>query len=54
MAACLSFANEIRNGCYFKVLFLDRIYRINGILFACGEIPLGRRPCYPDDPVDPV
>jgi hypothetical protein len=44
----------MRNGCYFKVLFFDRIYRINGILFACGEIPLGRRPYYPDDPVDPV
>jgi hypothetical protein len=54
MASCLSFTNEMRNGCYFKVLFFDRIYRINGILFACGEIPLGRRPYYPDDPVNPV
>ena len=25
----------------FLFLFLDRIYRINEIFFACGEIPLG-------------
>jgi hypothetical protein len=36
------------------IFLLDRIYRIIGILFACGEIPLGRRPYYPDDPVNPV
>jgi len=54
MASRLSLSDEIRNGCYFKILFFDRIYRINGILFACGEIPLGRRPYYPDDPVNPV
>jgi hypothetical protein len=35
-------------------IFLDRIYRIDGIFFACGERPFGRRPSYPDDPVDPV
>jgi hypothetical protein len=34
--------------------FLDRIYRIDGIFFACGERPFGRRPLYPADPVDPV
>jgi hypothetical protein len=28
--------------------------RIDGIFFACGERPFGRRPLYPDDPVDPV
>jgi hypothetical protein len=38
----------------FLITFLDRIYRIKGIFFACGEIPLGRRPLYPDDPVNPV
>jgi len=34
--------------------FLDRIYRINEIFFARGEIPIGRRPFYPVDPVNPV
>jgi hypothetical protein len=34
MAACLSFANEIRNGFYFKILFFDRIYRIIRIIFS--------------------
>jgi hypothetical protein len=37
-----------------SISFFDRIYRINGIFFACGEILLGRRPFYPDDPVNPV
>jgi hypothetical protein len=36
------------------IIFFDRIYRIDGIFFACGERPFGRRPLYPDDPVDPV
>ena len=36
------------------LILLDRIYRIDGIFFACGEDPFGRRPLYPDDPVDPV
>ena len=36
------------------VSFFDRIDRINGIFFACGEVLLGRRPFYPDDPVNPV
>ena len=36
------------------IIFLDRIYRIDGIFFACGERPFGRRPLYPDDPVNPV
>jgi len=35
-------------------IFLDRIYWINGIFFAYGERPFGRRPLYPDNPVDPV
>jgi hypothetical protein len=44
-------------------IILDRIYppnrrrtfsRINGIFFAYGERPFGRRPFYPDNPVDPV
>ena len=36
------------------IFLLDKIYRINGIIIACGGIPLGRRPFYPDNPVDPV
>jgi len=36
------------------ISFFDRIYRINGVLYACGDLPLGRRPFYPDDPVNPV
>jgi len=28
--------------------------RIDGIFFACGERPFGRRPLDPNDPVDPV
>jgi len=36
------------------LFFLDRIYRIDGIFFAYGERLFGRRPLYPDDPVDPV
>jgi hypothetical protein len=36
------------------IILFDRIYRIDGIFFACGERPFGRRPLYPDDPVDPV
>jgi hypothetical protein len=41
-----------RNG--FDFIFLDRIYRIDGIFFACGERPFGQRPLYPDYPVDHV
>jgi hypothetical protein len=36
------------------IFLLDKIYRINGIIIACGGIPLGQRPFYPDNPVDPV
>ena len=43
----------MRNGFDFY-FFLDRIHRIDGIFFACGERPFGRRPLDPDDPVDPV
>jgi hypothetical protein len=42
------------NGFDLYFLVFDRIYRINGIFFAYGEIPLGRRPLFPDDPVNPV
>jgi hypothetical protein len=38
----------------FLLFFIDRIYRIDEIFFACGERTFGRRPLYPDDPVDPV
>jgi len=44
----------LRNGFEFNYFYLDRIYRIIRIFFACGEGPFGRRPHYPDDPVDPV
>jgi len=37
--------------CYF---YLDRIYRIIRNYFACGEGLFGRRPHYPNDPVDHV
>ena len=42
------------NGFDFYYVYLDRIYRIIRNFFACGEVPFGRRPYYPDDPVDPV
>ena len=42
------------NGFDFYYVHLDRIYRIIRIFFACGEGPFGRRPHYPNDPVDPV
>ncbi|CAB1070395.1 hypothetical protein D1AOALGA4SA_905 [Olavius algarvensis Delta 1 endosymbiont] len=44
----------LRNGFDFYLFYLDRIYRIIRIFFACGEGPFGRRPHHPDDPVDPV
>jgi len=44
----------LRNGFDFNNFYLDRIYRIIRIFFACGEGPFGRRPHYPDDPIDPV
>jgi hypothetical protein len=34
--------------------YLERINRITGNFFACGEGSFGRRPRDPDDPVDPV
>jgi hypothetical protein len=41
-----------RNG--FDFIFLDRIYRIDGIFSPSARSPFGRRPFYPHDPVDPV
>jgi len=38
----------------YLISFLDRIYRINGIFFAFGEVPFGRRPFYLNNPVNPV
>ena len=38
----------------FFFYFFDWIYGINGIFFAGDEIPLGRRPFYPDNPVNLV
>ena len=37
---------------FLLFLVLDRIYRIIRSFFACGEGPFGRRPHYPNDPVD--
>jgi hypothetical protein len=42
------------NGFEFYYFCLDRIIRIIRSFFACGEGPFGRRPYYPNDPVDPV
>ncbi len=42
------------NGFDYIYFYLDRIYRIIRNFFACGEDPSGRRPHYPNDPVDPV
>jgi len=49
---------------FLLFLFLDRINQSSLKLrpgtqdyldfFACGEGPFGRRPYYPNDPVDPV
>ena len=39
----------INNG--FDFIFLDRIYRIDGIFSPSARSPFGRRPFYPDDPV---
>jgi hypothetical protein len=41
-----------RNG--FDFIFLDRIYRIDGIFSPSARSPFGRRPFYLDDPVDPI
>ena len=41
-----------RNGIDF--IFLDRIYRIDEILFAFGKELFRPRPFYPDNPVDLV
>jgi Ni,Fe-hydrogenase I small subunit len=43
----------MRNGFDFYY-YLDRINRISRNFFACGEGPCGRRPHYPNDPVNPV
>jgi hypothetical protein len=42
------------NGFEFYYFYLDRINRILMNFCACGEGPFGRRPHYPNDPVDPV
>jgi hypothetical protein len=42
------------NGFDFYSFDLDRINRIVRNFFACGGGPLGRRPHYPNDPVNPV
>ena len=42
------------NGFDFYYVYLDRIYRIIGIFFACGEGFFGRKPHYHNYPVDLV
>jgi hypothetical protein len=49
----LQLVKGIWNGFDFYYFYLDRIYRIVRNFFACGEGPFGRRPHYPNDPVDP-
>jgi hypothetical protein len=41
-------------GVYLSLFILDMIYRIDGIFPPTARSPIGRRPFYPDDPVDPV
>ena len=36
------------------IIFLTGFTGLTGFFFACGASPFGRRPLYPDDPVDPV
>ena len=36
------------------LFFLTGFTGLTGFFFACGESAFGRRPLYPDDPVDPV
>jgi hypothetical protein len=60
----LQIVEGMRNGFDFYCFYLDRIYqsslryaparRIIRNFFACGEGSFGRRPHYPNDPVDPV
>jgi len=45
---------DMWNGFDFYYLNLDRINRIIRNFFAFGEGPFGRRPHYPNDPVNPV
>ncbi len=40
------------NGFDIYYVYLDRIYWIISIFFACGEGSFGQRPRYPDDLVD--
>jgi hypothetical protein len=52
MPGGVSYMKLQRNG--FDFIFLDRIYRIDGIFSPSARSSFGRRPFYPDDPVDPV
>ncbi len=38
----------------YIIFYFDRIIRIIRNFFASGEGPFGRRPRYPNDPVNPV
>jgi hypothetical protein len=44
----------MRCGIDSNFIFLTGFTGLLGFFFACGERPFGRRPLYPDDPVDPV
>ena len=50
----LQIVEAMWNGFNFYYFYLDRIYRIIRNFFACGQGPFGRRPHYPNDPVNPV
>ena len=51
--SCETQINEgVWNGFDFNYFYLDRIYGIIRNFFACGEGPFGRRPRYPNDPVN--
>jgi hypothetical protein len=39
---------------FYHFYFQTGLTGLAGIFFACGGGPFGRRPHYPDDPVDPV
>ena len=46
--------SSVLNGIDLQFLFLDRIYRINGIFFRRRQRPLVRRPFYLKNSVNPV
>jgi len=45
---------DVASLCAFYFHFLTGFTGLMGFFIACGEAPFGRRPFYPDNPVDPV